>query len=279
MSYRPYIFRIPRNTPDLDYATLNTWMGLRGQRKIGATVTVVALDAHASAMGEVPASFEFWLYETLIARVYPDRVDFPGPDDPHMATTEWIAKIVHDNAIGGWVGRIRRIKADGPGPEVPRGRAGLLVIGGRDRPVYGRAYPVSREAIEDQRRKHAEWQAKAAEHQKQFAEESRRREALKTWEGPEGTFYASDDGGRMRGSYWRVMDATFRDGGADYATVGYVFDTRPGQGASPYPDGVAWFEAFAGADQLTTRSLGKFVTLAGALQAVAQQERPVAVTA
>lgn len=208
-----YLFRIPKDCPELTYESLTAYLGSRDERAIGATVTV---ESYREGV------IDLLLYGLRIAQIGPNILFFPGPDDPHMATTYWISKIVADNAISGWVGRIRRRKADGPGPYVSRGQAGLLVIGGRDRPVFGRAYPVG--DIEEKHRRDAEWQEQMAASREQYAEESRQREALKTYDGPEGSAYAID--ANSTGYHWRVIDTTFRDGGAAYDTIGHVLDAR-----------------------------------------------------
>lgn len=168
-----YIFRFPAGAPDLDFTSLSAWLGLRHTRQAGTTVTVTYLAASADEAGEIwGARFEIMLYRTVIAWVYADRVYFPGPDDPHHATTAWISKIVRDNAIGGGVFRIRRHKTDGPGPRTPRGRAGLLVIGGnRDKPVPGRAYPVG--DIESRRARERQWREQWAAAGAEIAERAR----------------------------------------------------------------------------------------------------------
>jgi hypothetical protein len=269
-----FIFKMPKDTPELDFVTLKARMEAEyggeelrygDKLEIGTTVIIRWNDS-----GGLP-SVEFVLYGLHIARISANEVRFTYTDDPHLATAEWTAKIVRDNAIGGSVWRMPRRKADGEGPWTSRGRAGLLCINGnRDKPVWGNTYRVSQDAIADRRRKHAEWEAEAAVRREEYAAESRRREALKTWTSPVlGAFYASDDYSQATGSFWRAVDMTFRDGGASYDTVGYVHDTRPGSGASPDSDGSRVFEAFAGADQLTTRSLGTFPTVADALAAIA----------
>lgn len=272
MTYHEYIFRIPQDAPDLDYASLNTWMGLRGQRKIGTTVTIVALDEHETAMGQIPASFEIWLYETLIARIYPDRVDFPGPDDPHMATSAWLFKVIRDNAIGHTCFRIRRHKNDGPGPVVARGQAGLLVIDGdRDKPVFGRHYPVDPAQIVAQRQADAERRERWAAEQKRYATEFAAREALKTAVHPDlGVLHAIADTGPDDTWSWRAVDGRY------FGTLGYIRDTRTiiddpsAIQASPYPSvsvkfgPIAVFEAY-GKDEA---SLGAYPQVADALMAI-----------
>jgi len=144
-----YIFRMPADTPRLTFDGLiaylaghwypdadGTWYG-----KIGTTVRLRWHGADP-ASGRI-ASIGFELYGLRIAEISRDTVTFPGPDDPHLATTAWLRKIAEDNGFGP-VFRIRRRKADGPGPAVPRGQAGLLVIAGhgQDYPVFGHSYPA-----------------------------------------------------------------------------------------------------------------------------------------
>lgn len=139
-----YVFRYPKDTPEMNYNTLAARLRAVCDRErctscplaIGSTVTVRWHDrARSSVMVQ--------LYDTCIAVMDEHTVRFPN-DDPHQTTTEWICKIVADNGLGGNVGRIRRRKADGPGPETRRGgQAGLLVIDfDRDAPVHGRVWSV-----------------------------------------------------------------------------------------------------------------------------------------
>jgi hypothetical protein len=150
-----YIFRFPANMPELSYEALRagldaTWTALR----IGSTVQV-----WEDARGGVAVQ----LYDTVIARVCADRVEFTEADDGRMATSEWLAQILRDNGIAGGCGRVRRRKADGPGPWVSRGRAGLLVLceydGPRDarREVIGKSYPVNPERQAARRAYLARW--------------------------------------------------------------------------------------------------------------------------
>jgi hypothetical protein len=130
---------MPEGTPDLSHDALAAYLDSRDERKIGATVTV---ENYREGVIDVR------LYDTRIAQIGPNLVFFPGPDDPHIATTYWLAKVVQDNGIGGNVFRVRRHKSDGEGPPVARGQAGLLTVDGdRDRPVFGRSYPVDHARI------------------------------------------------------------------------------------------------------------------------------------
>jgi hypothetical protein len=143
-----YLFRFPDDVPPMTFEALAARLrAICGHARcmscydtIGTTVQVRWHTADRS-------SVMVRLYDTTIAVLTDDgTIRFPN-DDPHMATTEWISKIVRDNGLGSWVGRIRRRKADGPGPETSRGQAGLLVVDGRDAPVHGRVWTVNRERI------------------------------------------------------------------------------------------------------------------------------------
>ena len=69
------------------------------------------------------------------------------------------------------------------------------------------------------------------------------------------------------------MDATFRDGGAGYDTVGYVHDIRPGSGASPEPDpeNKPVFMAFTGGEDHRRDSFGPFCDIWAALAVIGHQ--------
>jgi hypothetical protein len=132
-----YVFRFPAGMPKLDFASLAEWMTGHTARRIGATV-VVRRTGHGCPH---PHVIGIELYGLCIALVKPDRVVFPETRDTHAATSYWLGRIIADNGIGRSAWRIRRRKADRPGPPVARGQAGLLVIDGdRDRPVEGFAY-------------------------------------------------------------------------------------------------------------------------------------------
>jgi hypothetical protein len=223
-----YLFRIPAGCPELTAEGLTAWMqrAYPGQdlrygdhRMIGATVTVTY---RGPLPGRLPAEngFTFRLYDLDLAVITRTRISFTGTDDPHMATTYWVTQILHDNAIPKWVGRRRRRKSDGDGPMMARGMAGVLEAGAK--PVFGGVFRVG--DIAEMKRKHAEWAAESARMQAEFAEASRRREALRTYTGPEGSAYASD--ANSTEYHWRVIDATFRDGGYYYDTIGFVRDGR-----------------------------------------------------
>jgi hypothetical protein len=50
------------------------------------------------------------LYDTVIARIYRDgevQISENINDYPRQATTEWVQKVISDNKIPGWVGRIK----------------------------------------------------------------------------------------------------------------------------------------------------------------------------
>ena len=144
-----YIFRFPADTPPMTFDDLALRLEETCDQerctscyaRIGTTVQVRWHTAGRSAL-------LVRLYETTIAILEADgAIRFPN-DDPHMATAEWISRIVRDNGLGSGVGRIRRRRADGPGPEGTRGMAGLLVIDGdRDKPVHGRAWTQDRERM------------------------------------------------------------------------------------------------------------------------------------
>lgn len=152
--YSEYIFRMPYGTPDLDYGSLAEYLvrraGVTSTRElrnfssyaeIGTTVRIRWIGPGRDESAALPPAIGFWLYGTLIARIMPGDVYFPRTDDTHQATTYWLAQIIADNAIGTNAGRIRRHKADGPGPMGPRGHAGLLVIDwDRSKPVEGHSY-------------------------------------------------------------------------------------------------------------------------------------------
>jgi len=136
-----YIFRFPAGMPRLTFAGLKAITDNYGTGKIGTTVTIQESVRSLSGPGETYILFQ--LYDTVLARIFPGRVEFAGCDDPHMSTTAWLGKIARDNGLGSTAGRIRRHASDGLGPYVPRGRAGLLTIDfDRDRPVIGRTYPI-----------------------------------------------------------------------------------------------------------------------------------------
>jgi hypothetical protein len=153
-TYSPYIFRMPEDTPDLDFGSLQRLLWpATAEHKIGTTVTITGTGLDSDEPG-----IAFRLYDTVIAVIRRDSVEFPVTGDVHMATSEWIARIVRDNAIGRGAGRIRRRQAD-PLVPGPRGYAGPLAIDyDRDRLVEGHTYPVG--DIEGMRRKNAEWKAR-----------------------------------------------------------------------------------------------------------------------
>jgi hypothetical protein len=140
-----YVFRLPKDTPDMTYANLSRllWESQRtGQDpdiKVGTTVRISWLhhlpDYHVIVI---------WLYDLAIAHIREDSVTFmPKGDDGHKATNHWLSVIARHNGIAFGTGRIKRLKADGPGPEVARGQAGLLVLDwNRECPVVGKTYQV-----------------------------------------------------------------------------------------------------------------------------------------
>jgi hypothetical protein len=161
-----FIFRMPANCPDLDFKSLEAYIraaydgeDLRNgdHAGIGTTVRVTYEDSLVTGV-PMPPRIAVRLYGLRIAAVYRHAVYFQQTGDAHMATTEWIAKIVRDNAIGTSVFRVRRRKSDSL-VEGPRGYMGPLAIGGdRDRLVEGYWYRVG--DIEGQRRQHAEQKAR-----------------------------------------------------------------------------------------------------------------------
>jgi|HubBroStandDraft_3_1064219.scaffolds.fasta_scaffold258250_1 hypothetical protein len=156
-----FIFRMPEHAPDLDFESLEAYIRavVRGadlrngdHAEIGTTVRVTYEDSPVTGV-PMPARMTVRLYGLRIAAVYRHAVYFQQTGDAHMATTEWIAKVVRDNAIGTSVFRVRRRKSD-PLVEGPRGYMGPLAIGGdRDRLVEGYWYRVG--DIEGQRRQDA----------------------------------------------------------------------------------------------------------------------------
>jgi hypothetical protein len=143
-----FIFRFPAGTPPMTFDALAHLLDelcdvercMSCYAQIGSTVQVRWHVRDRSAVA-------VRLYGTTIAILTADgTVRFPN-DDPHLATTAWIGRIVRDNGLGGDVGRIRRRVADGPGPATSRGgHAGLLCIDfDRAKPVHGRAWTVARE--------------------------------------------------------------------------------------------------------------------------------------
>lgn len=151
-----FIFRMPAGTPEMTYEGLRAYMDSRSKSwfpyansgrywKVGSTITLTQMNPHSVSQGG--PHIDVRLYGLLVARVYPDRVEFPVHKDAHMATTEWLAKIVRDNGIGASVGRIRRIKSD-PLVPGPRGYCGPLAINwDRDTLVEGHTYPVDHNRI------------------------------------------------------------------------------------------------------------------------------------
>lgn len=158
-----YIFRWPADTPEMTYEGLAARLGAAGcdshdrhgrwcTAKIGTTVT----------LRWCREAVQVQLYSTTIAFILPGTVVFPN-DDPHTATTEWIARIVRDNGIGNGAGRIRRRKSDGPGPMMARGQAGLLCIDyDRDKPVFGPVHQVNRKRMAADRDHRERWAAEMA---------------------------------------------------------------------------------------------------------------------
>jgi len=142
----PHPFYFPADTPEMTFTALAARLQAVCSRSqcmsyyatIGTTVQVRWRTTGRS-------SILVRLYETTIAILSWDgTIRFPN-DDPHMTTTEWISKIIYDNGLGSRAWRIRRRASDPPGPEISRGRAGLLCIDGdRDKPVHGRPWCSTR---------------------------------------------------------------------------------------------------------------------------------------
>lgn len=147
-----YIFRMPKDTPELTHETLDAYIGpTRNRASIGATVSVYRW---AKDNG-----LRFELYWTTLAVIYPGRVEFTTHGDTHGATREWLQKIATDNGIGQNVWRDRSYQRDGfryPGK--------LIIDGDRNKPVEGRAYPTHiaerRQRDADNAARLAEWNAK-----------------------------------------------------------------------------------------------------------------------
>ena len=92
-----YIFRMPKDTPELTWEGLDAYLK-RGRntyrRKIGTTVTLRRWGDEAIALH---------LYDTALALLYPDgRVLFAeaGANDRHMATGYWLDLVARDNKLG-----------------------------------------------------------------------------------------------------------------------------------------------------------------------------------
>lgn len=137
-----YIFRMPAGTPDLTFAGLAARLReVCDLPRCKACCLAIGTTVRVSRAGGRRDALDFSLYGTVIARISMGTVYFPETGDAHLATTEWLSRIVHDNGIGSRVWRIRRHAADGPGAPVARGYAGLLVIDGdRARPAEGYRY-------------------------------------------------------------------------------------------------------------------------------------------
>ena len=160
----PHPFYFPADTPEMTFTALAARLQAVCSRSqcmscyatIGTTVQVRWRTTGRS-------SILVRLYETTIAILSWDgTIRFPN-DDPHMTTTEWISKIIYDNGLGSRAWRIRRRASDPPGPEISRGRAGLLCIDGdRDKPVHGRPWLLNPERIARNRDFREKWAAEMA---------------------------------------------------------------------------------------------------------------------
>lgn len=159
-----YIFRMPRDVPEMTYEGLDAYLGKHPSGRIGTTVTVAYHGSRRHLAAALPPAITVTLYQTRIARVMPGMVYFCPTGDAHQATHAWISRIIADNGIGGMAWRIRRQRHDPPGTPVARGRAGLLTVDGiRERPVEGHAFNVDRERIARNRERAARWDAEMAE--------------------------------------------------------------------------------------------------------------------
>lgn len=135
-----FIFRMPANVPDLTYESLDNWLGNNRTRAIGTTVSV-----RRNIWPISGPAISIYLYGTGIARLLQrtHAVYFPAHGDTHMATGEWLGKIIRDNGIGNGVWRIRR-RASDPLTLGPRGFTGPLAVDGdRAQLVEGRTYPAA----------------------------------------------------------------------------------------------------------------------------------------
>lgn len=160
-----FIFRMPEGTPEMTYEGLSAYMDSQPEvpyanggyfTEIGSTVTLTAMNPRGGPRIDVR------LYGLLIASIYANQVEFPVHKDAHMATGEWLGKIVRDNGIGTSVGRIRRQKAD-PLIPGPRGYCGPLAINwSRDTLVEGHTYPVDHNRIAARRDRAERWDAEMA---------------------------------------------------------------------------------------------------------------------
>jgi len=86
----PYIFKMPENTPELTHEGLTAWIEGHDTLDIGTTVHVWRDDEHVM----------FSLYGTVLARIGRHFVEFTEHGDRHLATTQWLSKIVYDNGAG-----------------------------------------------------------------------------------------------------------------------------------------------------------------------------------
>jgi hypothetical protein len=263
-----YLLRFPENTPELTYEALTAYEEKHwhpyadGSRyaPIGTTVTI-------TKAGDLNA-FDLRLYGLTIARIFQDQVFFPLTGDAHMATREWLGKIVRDNGIGSSVWRIRRRTTDGPGPYVARGRAGLLCIdGNRSRPVEGHGYPVDRERIAREKERAAQWAIRMEADRAEQARKTQRENELSTYVHPVlGTLYAHHSVHASPDSdyHWEVTDSGFAD------TLGFVRDDRADGDTRPSPEPednplITPFEAFTREGGL----IDTYSTLQGALAGIA----------
>ena len=159
-----FIFRFPTDMPPMTFEALAARLAdLCDRGNCLADVAEIGSTVKLRWNGRDHSAVLVRLYSTTIAILGKDgTIRFPN-DDPHMATREWISKIIHDNGLGRNAWRIPRRVSDGPGPEVKRGRAGLLCIDGdRGKPVHGPVYHMDRERMARDRDFREKWAAEMA---------------------------------------------------------------------------------------------------------------------
>lgn len=159
-----FIFRFPAGTPPMTFAALAARLSdLCDRANCLADIVRIGTTVELRWSGRNHSAVMVRLYSTTIAILTKDgTVEFPN-DDPHLATTEWISKIIYDNGLGDRAWRIRRHASDGAGPEASRGRAGLLCIDGdRSKPVHGRVHLADRDRIARNQDSRERWAAEMA---------------------------------------------------------------------------------------------------------------------
>jgi hypothetical protein len=93
-----YIFRMPRDTPELTWTGLDAYMGADRMKPVGTTVMLIRYDDPDEG-----ALIMVRLYATTIATLYADgRVRFTvnGASDCHQATSTWLSQVAMDNKLG-----------------------------------------------------------------------------------------------------------------------------------------------------------------------------------